>query len=404
MFSKFLLSYRNLSTGFTASTEPIKKLFGFYTVLDGSAVVVQKTNGLVNVIEGPKKIFLINSEVQPIKQYIANQNQYLSVFYKNGKQENIQGPISLFKNPSLHETIEVAESTKLNANELLVIYKSNKRYVFRGPNVYFKQPDEWIHEFVWSGKDPRADLDDNRKIPGMIKFHRLRDMPDQFYYDVNKTTTSDNALLDIKLMIFFNLKDIDRMLDNTHDPVSELINAITSDVISFVNGCTFNVFKEQSILLNQLESYPTLLKKAESIGYHIEKIVYIGYRSPKRLTEMHNDFIEEKTKIELFKNQEDMKQQLEDFKLECETKRKEQIRIENEKDCIHKLHLKQLQMNQELKSKIEEETIKLQQLENLQKLDSKFSINEYLLREKVNKIIQIQKTNEDFIQVHHHEQ
>ena len=39
-----------------------------------------------------------------------------------------------------------------------------------------------LHEFVWHGTDP---LNKTRKVPGALKFTKLRVIPDQFYYNVD---------------------------------------------------------------------------------------------------------------------------------------------------------------------------------------------------------------------------
>ena len=36
---------------------------------------------------------------------------------------------------------------------------------------------------------------------------------------MREVRTKDDTLLRVKLMIFFELNDIDKMLDNTHDPI-----------------------------------------------------------------------------------------------------------------------------------------------------------------------------------------
>ena len=42
--------------------------------------------------------------------------------------------------------------------------------------------DSRLHEFVWHGTDP---VNKTRKVPGALKFTKLRVIPDQFYYNVD---------------------------------------------------------------------------------------------------------------------------------------------------------------------------------------------------------------------------
>lgn len=53
------------------------------------------------------------------------------------------------------------------------------------------------------------------------------------YYNVNDVRTKDDALITVKLMLFFELRDIERMLDRTHDPIADFINAVTADIVAF---------------------------------------------------------------------------------------------------------------------------------------------------------------------------
>ena len=81
---------------------------------------------------------------------------------------------------------------------------------------------------AWRGpKNP------NRKLPRALQFKKLRIIPDQMYFDVSDVRTADDALLEVKLMVFFELIDIERMLDQTHDPIADFINALSADVIDF---------------------------------------------------------------------------------------------------------------------------------------------------------------------------
>ena len=101
-----------------------------------------------------------------------------------------------------------------------------------------------LHEFVWHGTDRN---NKTKKIPGGLRFTNLRVIPDQFYYNtadvrsipnlkliqylevyifsyaVLQVRTKDDALISVKLMLFFELKDIERMLNQTTDPIGDFI-------------------------------------------------------------------------------------------------------------------------------------------------------------------------------------
>ena len=113
--------------------------------------------------------------------------------------------------------------------------KNVVREVIRGPCVHVPLPDEWSHSFSWHGTDPN---NKTRKVPNALKFKKLRVIPDQMYYNVNDVRTKDDAVVTVKLMLFFELRDIERMLDRTHDPIADMINAVTADIVAFASQLT----------------------------------------------------------------------------------------------------------------------------------------------------------------------
>merc|ERR1712072_980102 len=122
-------------------------------------------------------------------------------------------------------------------------------------------------------------------------------------------------------MIFYRLKDIDTMLKETHDPIADFINSVTSDVIEFVSGSSFEEFKAASDRLNDLNVYRQLTSRAKGIGFDVTKVVFRGYGAPQRLQKMHDDAIERRTKLALDRENEDQEQKMQDMKLSREEER-----------------------------------------------------------------------------------
>jgi len=73
-------------------------------------------------------------------------------------------------------------------------------------------------------------------------------IPDHLYFNVEDVRTNDDAVVTIRLIIFFHLSDIDKMLDNTHDPPTDILTHITADVIDFI--CAANLFNLLLALTN----------------------------------------------------------------------------------------------------------------------------------------------------------
>jgi hypothetical protein len=219
------------------------------------------------------------------------------------------------------------------------------RRILKGPAQYVPQADEWLHDFVWHGADPR---NPHRKLPRALTFQKLRVIPDQMYFDVCDVRTADDALLLVKLMVFFELVDIERMLDQTHDPIADFINALSADVICFASGRSFEQFKEETNSLNELQQYANLTTRAERIGYRVNKVVYRGYVASDKLQVMHDSAIEARTRLKLEVETERQAQELADLKLTRESEREAQRRQMQRVQTEHELALKQLQHHAEL--------------------------------------------------------
>lgn len=139
------------------------------------------------------------------------------------------------------------------------------RRVVHGPETFVPAPGEWLHEFSWHGNAPVGN--GIQKVPGALQFQKLWMMPDQMYHDVVDVRTSDDAVLTIRLMIFFELVGIETMLATTHDPIGDFVNAATSDVVEFVGQHAFDSFKASTNALNKLETYGQLTARASQCGY-----------------------------------------------------------------------------------------------------------------------------------------
>lgn len=324
----------------------------FQTIRQGERVAIWNKHGQVEIIDGPKRLFLRGKTTENLRRYAAGNDEYLAVTYKDGRKENIRGPKDIWFDPIQHQNIAIQKAFAIDANEAIVIYRREsekvERRVLRGPELYVPDADEWLHKFSWHGADPK---DHRRKIPNALTFNKLRVIPDQLYFDVWDVRTADDALLIIKLMVFFELTDIDCMLDQTHDPIADFINAITADVIDFAATLTFESFKEQTEKLNDLDTYPQLVQRGERIGYRINKVVYRGYHANDALQAMHDHAIETRTSLRLEAETEKQAQEVADMKLERELGRAIQRQKMEEDELRHKNHLQAMEHEEQMRQK-----------------------------------------------------
>lgn len=326
-------------------------MIGFKTILQGERVLVWEPDGRVRAVDGPCRLTLFGETVQPLRLYSAGPEQFLVLVYKDGRTEHRRGPVAFWLDPVAMDRIEVRELMKLDANEAIVVYRpmgsAVSRRIERGPALFMPAPDEWLHQFSWHGADPK---DHRRKVPSALEFEKLRVIPDQMYYDVESVRTADDALLTVKLMIFFELSQIERMLDQTHDPIGDFINAATADVIDFAATVPFEQFKERTERLSALETYPQLLKRAEGIGYRISKVVYRGYQASAPLQTMHDNAIEARTRLRLESETQQQAQDLADLKQRRETEREKERQSAEEARVTHQAHLTALAADARLRA------------------------------------------------------
>jgi hypothetical protein len=325
-------------------------MFKLQTIRRGERIAVWNSTGEIRFVDGPRRILLFRERVEPLRRYSAESHQYLVVRMRNGRTEHRRGPADIWFNPIEHASITVENATPIDAHEALVIYRRRDdemvtRRVLTGPAQYVPEPSEWLHEFSWHGADP---VNPHRKIPRALKFTKLRIIPDQMYFDVREVRTADDALLVVKLMVFFELADIEKMLDQTHDPIADFVNALSADVIDFAAERTFEQFKEGTGRLNELEQYGNLTGRAERIGYRINKVVYRGYFASEKLQSMHDGAIETRTSLQLQAETERQAQELADLKLVREAERDVRRREMQRAQTEHEQQLQQLQHEGEL--------------------------------------------------------
>lgn len=341
-----------LSDALPRSVIPARNIFSeegqgmwYCIVPEGERVLVRHVSGRMEEIEGPRRFWRGWKVISPMERCVAHPGEFLMVRFLNGQQEHHAGPTQIWRDPRVHASIEKRECLQLAAKEAVVVYRNEttttdratSRRIVYGPTQFFPQPGEWLHTFSWHAS--KGGSKGIEKVPNGLVFQKLWLMPDQMYHDVPDVRTGDGAVLTIRLMIFFELADIERMLDNTHDPIGDFVNAATADVVEFVGKLDFEAFKSQTDKLNEVATYRQLLGRAGQAGYRITNVVYRGYGAADSLQQMHNQAIEARTKLQLERDTEHQAQQLEDYKLQSQLARTGQRRAEQLNEARHTMEL-----------------------------------------------------------------
>lgn len=314
----------------------------FYTVREGERVLVTQRDGRVHQVEGPTRFWRWGSRVDHMVHHLAHPGEFLIVRFRDGRQEHLAGPAHLWEDPTIHHAIEREESLHISAKEAVVVYSRSDtnevvRRIVHGPATFIPAPGEWLHTFSWHGT--KGGQGGYHKVPNGLIFQKVWQLPDQMYHDVNDVRTADDAVLTVRLMIFFVLEDLPQMLETTHDPIGDFINAATSDIIAFTSRHSFEAFKEHTQALNELSTYTQLVARADQCGYRITKVVYRGYGAPDSLQRMHDEAIESRTRLQLERATQQQAQDLEDFTLERTLARAARQRQEQELSLQHDLEV-----------------------------------------------------------------
>lgn len=320
----------------------------FYTVEEGKRVLAVGKSGKMEVVEGPARVLRWGKSFRPMQHYTAHPSEFLIVRFRDGEQKHLPGPAHVWFDPRVHQDVSKEEALPIADKEAVIVYAEDlagdvERRIVHGPATFVPKPGEWLHTFSWHGNVG------GRKVPGALEFQKLWLLPDQMYHDVPDVRTSDDAVLTIRLMMFFELVDIETMLATTHDPIGDFLNAATSDVVDFVGRHSFEQFKQNTEKLNDLATYRQLTGRADDIGYRVNRVVYRGYGAKESLEQMHEKAIESRTRLQLEKATEQQAQELEDLKLERSIGRSQKQRDDERSQVESKLKLAELRNEAELK-------------------------------------------------------
>jgi len=249
--------------------------------------------------------------------------------------------------------------------------KRVQRRIVRGPTLFIPAANEWVHQFSWHGSNNRMD-DERTMIKDALKLTKIRTLPDQLYYNVRQCRTSDDAQLCVKLMVFFTMQDMEKMLDSTHDPIGDFVNAVSADVIRFAAERTFEQFISRSGELNELRAFPVLVERARVVGYRIDKVVFRGYKASEQLQAMHDTAIKMRTKLQLESKTAEQEQSIEDLKLNRTLERSAKEREMETAQRTHALQVADLEHEQQLRQQQQAARMKLDEITQRDKQKLRF--------------------------------
>ena len=228
----------------------------------------------------------------------------------------------MFENPVEHTSVIVKDAIQVNNSEALVIYRdcraaaqtntnnstlaqetgalssvvkaehpgsdsSISRRVLQGPALFVPHADEWVHNFTWTSMRGQNDAGEETQRK---KFAKLQLNTQALHYTVPKVRTSDEACLDISLVVCCSLVDIDKMLDATSDPMRDIAQALTADVTKFGGSCSLEVSSRVKISKKTMRKWLTTFTQLPCRSFWSEVEVSTTWptslrsvRAPRRL-------------------------------------------------------------------------------------------------------------------------
>jgi len=307
--------------------------FGGRTVKDGEAAAIWDRNGVHRQIVGPKRIWLVFSTIRFLTSHKAEPHQYLQIKYRDGRVENVEGPISIYENPTLHDAISVHNGIRLfSSNECIIVRKdtktrkigekpntdsvsirtfegnnsqdspienqnasshNKKNQIICGPILYFPRHDEYIHEFNWSVINKNGDL---AKETTLSKILRIKI---DCSWKIGVPIVTTNSLKARAVLVFnYQIESLEKCI-SVNDPIKIMHTAVMTDAYLIGNqiisteiqsGEKQKLEKDQEQVecnqqgekhaqqlsvtqrLSGRESYPSLFAAAHRCGFRIDSI------------------------------------------------------------------------------------------------------------------------------------
>jgi len=231
------------------------------------------------------------------------------------------------------------------------------RTIVRGPAVYIPGANEWVHTFSWhgsvspDGRPSKTGAPGDIKKPHALNFEKLRCMPDQMYFTVKDVRTSDDAQIQIHLMVFYELVSIEKMLEASTDPIGDFINALSADVMTFGASNTYESLLQRTSSLGDVDTFRTVQDRMREVGFRLLKVVYRGYSTSTQLQAMHDDAIAKRTKLRLQSDTAEVEQAEQAMQLRCRQERSHQEQELSLRQVDHEMSLLSLKAEQERKVK-----------------------------------------------------
>lgn len=401
---------------------------------------VWDSSGKMYTKTGPKLVYLWYSYIRFCSRHSAGVNEYLEIKNRDGTQQNIPGPVSIFFDHVKNERIVTKSALPIAAHEAIVVYnevlakpvetevkgkmskekitigslQSYKSYeksqstmnrkILCGPLMYIPRVTERVMEHVWHGESKADHPSQVRVLAGLQRLQKIPLLGQQLYYNVRDVKTSDNNSLTIKLMLCYRIANLEEMLDATNDPVGDVVNAMCADVVAWAAARSYTKTLQETGSLSNLKTFPRLVEACTKTGLVVGKVVYRGYKGSAAMEKMHDNAVKRRLELKAQKEAADERERLEDFKLTKALQRAEREREKSAAESKHQANLKQMWHEQKLKQMRERNQLETVHLKGLK--ESGVDLTKYLVAKETgpaNSHLHVSGSNSEMTQLHVHQ-
>jgi len=362
---------------------------GGRTIKDGEAAAIWNRNGVHTEIIGPRRVHLFFSTIRFLTRHKAESNQYLVIKHKDGRVENIKGPMAVYQNPAFHDEVQVKDGISLkSSSEFIVVQNSDYAKesakdltTVHGPKLFIPSPSDNVHTFSWSQIDGEkiysAEAETTKLSTSAFPLDIIINVP-----LINSQFIRARIHVEYKISSPLSLE---KLMEH-QDPIARMYHAIRVDGQTLGGIITLDMVRnwkqdEMKAIFNNVEGYPELCKAAKQSGLEILTVYLTGQSLSNELKALFDSerAIESKLQSEIktktqrqelrvfeqedkrkeFEHEEELKRMKLESKLQSEIKAKTQrqeLRLfeqeDKRKEIEHEEELKRMRLESKLQSEI----------------------------------------------------
>ncbi len=194
-------------------------------------------------VDGPAVDFIHpDGMVLEFERVMLTEQQIGWLYDETGEYREVKWPAVIHVHPN-GRFVAFERKTLSEKEAMVVIEQDGKENIIlwkEKPALFINPVQQRVKKFRWTGSASGPDSD---KVPWALNFEVLRLGDSQTYFSF-PVRTRDNAMVTVKLMIFYGIDDVTKLVQESHDPFCEFFNKIQAAVTDEVAKLSFDEFKQ----------------------------------------------------------------------------------------------------------------------------------------------------------------